>query len=94
MNSLAGDCSVSGANVTRVFQHKDGFMFVVFDKATDCACSIPTRLAYSKSSDEKFFTSAALTALTASRKVFARGDDTGCPFHGNTAKLTDFHIYK
>ena len=89
----ATECIVRDAKVTQVHQYKDGHIFIEFDKATDCECQFPLRLAFHKNDDEKFFMSASLTALTSGKRVWAVGEDSNCPVHGNTAKLTNFYIF-
>ncbi len=51
-------------------------------------------MAFHKLENEKFYISAALTALTTGKKVSLVGDDGdgNCPVHGNTAKLKIFYI--
>ena len=80
------------AKITRMHQYVDGYIFIYFDRSSDCVCKIPNRMAFHKDANEKFFMSAALTALTAGNLVTVTGDDVNCPVHGNTAKLTQLHI--
>ncbi|MCU7806375.1 MAG: hypothetical protein KZQ73_00665 [Candidatus Thiodiazotropha sp. (ex Semelilucina semeliformis)] len=79
-------CQVSGAKITRVFQWSDGHIFIVVDKQNDCGCSMSYRFAFHKNDGEKFFHSAALTALSGGNLVELRGD-SACDVHGNTPKL-------
>jgi hypothetical protein len=85
----AGACQVDGLKVVSVFQWDDGSMFVTFDKSLGCGCSVDTRAGFHKNDDEKFFISAALTALTSGNSVLVRADSVNdtCPIHGNTARL-------
>lgn len=87
-------CQVTGAKVVQIHQYRDGHIFVDFDKQNDCGCSFGNRMAFHKNDDEKVFVSMILTALTAGNSVKAVSVVEGCPIHGNTAKLTDFHVYK
>lgn len=94
--SFSKECKVSDAMVTQVHQYKDGTIFINVDKINNCGCPQQYRMAFHKLEDEKFFISAALTALTTGKKVSLVGDDAdgNCPVHGNTAKLKSFYINK
>lgn len=97
--SLAASCIADNATVKQVFQWNDGSIFIVLDKtlliegsSQKCGCSHDYRVGFHKTEDEKFFISAALTALTTGNNVMVRannGDDV-CPVHGNTPKLQAF----
>ena len=89
---FAKDCVVYDTKITRIHQYTDGNIFVYFDKISDCSCQFPQRMAFHKNDDEKFFVSAALTALTTGKNVSLVGEDTNCPIHGNTAKMTNLSI--
>ena len=91
--SHAAKCSVSG-KVTRVHQYTDGTIFIDISKNSDCECSQKSRMAFHKDDDQKFYVSAALTALTTGKSVTLIGADGGgkCPVHGNTPKLRAFYI--
>ncbi len=92
----ASVCDIDNAEVTSVFQWSDGHIFVVFDKDIGCGCYMKNRVGFHKNDNEKFYMSAALTALTTGNKVRIRADnvDGTCPVHGNTPKLITFQISK
>lgn len=93
MPVVGKDCVVSDAKVVHVQKYRDGNIFVSFDKASDCSCQFPSRMAFNQNAGEDFMQAAVLTALTAGKRVRATADDTNCPIHGNTARLTDFDLF-
>jgi hypothetical protein len=82
-------CQVDNALVTAVYQWDDGSIFIHVDRAVGCGCAEDFRAAFHKNDNERFFLAAALTALTAGKKVFMRADNVNgtCPVHANTPKL-------
>lgn len=90
-SSNVSACKVAGAKVTQIFQWSDGHIFISVDKPNDCGCTLGYRFAFHKNDDEKFFSSAALTALAGGHTVELRGDPS-CAIHGNTPKLIELYI--
>ena len=100
-SSSAASCIADNATVKQVFQWNDGSIFIVLDKSLviegsspsqECGCSHDYRVGFHKTDDEKFFISAALTALTTGNKVMVKANngDGICPVHSNTPKLQVF----
>ncbi|MES9957653.1 MAG: hypothetical protein ABW086_11420 [Sedimenticola sp.] len=89
----ANACSIAGAKVIEVFQWESGNIFIKLDRNSSCPCEFPNRFGFSKKDDEKFFITAALTAMTTGASIYAAGD-AACSVHGNTARLTRFSIRK
>ena len=89
----AKHCTIKG-KITNMFQYTDGMIFINVDNSGDCACPHKNRMAFHKRDDEKFYMSAALTALTAGKTVTMVGEDGNgtCPVHSNSAKIISFNI--
>jgi hypothetical protein len=92
-NTYAESCQATG-KVTQVHQYTDGVIFINVDQASTCDCPQKSRFAFHKLDDEKFYISAALTALTTGKRVTLIGEDGNgrCPVHGNSPKLTALYL--
>lgn|GEM_PF-3671201 len=82
------DCGVAKAKIVNIHQYYDGSIFVDFSATTNCACSIPQRLAFNTADPGyDFIKSLVLMAYATNSWVSANSNIPGCPIHGNTAKL-------
>ena len=91
----AGTCTMTGANVESVTQEEGEHLFIKFkggEIQQDC-CTNPSEAAFLKSSNEKFFIAAALTALSSGATMDAIVDDEGC-VAGSPPILTNLTIHK
>ncbi|HEY6528757.1 MAG TPA: hypothetical protein VIZ65_08680 [Cellvibrionaceae bacterium] len=88
------DCGVDSAKITFVHQYHDGSIFVTFDKATNCGCTIPTRMAFNTAdAGYDYIKSMVLLAYASGKSIAANSNIAGCPIHGNTAKMNSFGVY-
>lgn len=87
------NCGVRDAKITEIHQYYDGSVFVNFDKAGDCDCSIKNRMAFKVGdANIEFIQSMVLLAYASGKSVTAFTDSASCSVHGNTAKLNYFRI--
>ncbi|WP_188150304.1 hypothetical protein [Teredinibacter waterburyi] len=93
ISNIALSCGVVGAKVMQAHRYHDGYIFVDFDKPTDCDCTISNRLAFRDDDPNMdFVKSMILVAYTTGALITARSDLESCSIHGNTAKMTYFML--
>lgn len=90
---MAQACGVSDAKVISTFRYHDGYIFVNFDKVTNCDCSQNRRLAFRGDDiNMDYVKSMILLSYTTKSPISAYASSDSCSVHGNTAKLTMFSL--